>query len=298
MITFNSIDVETANFDRSSICQIGITCVREGVIVDQWETLVDPEEWFDEFNVSIHGIDRKMVRGAPKFPEIRDKLCSMLQGSILVSHTSFDRNAIREAMEKYDLERFQVSWADSAKIVRRTWPEKYSKRGYGLKNVAKDLGIEFKHHNALEDSRAAAEIVIFAYSSSDSELDFFDWTESFRNKPVRVIDFDQKESGIEGITESELNNETILFTGNFCMPKKELAIIASGLGCNVVNTVKKEVSILVVGKQFESVLKGYKKSSKHRKIEELIENGSEISIISETDFLGLVNMGEVEETSM
>ena len=39
MLTFNVIDVETANADRASICQIGIIHVREGNIGDQWETL-------------------------------------------------------------------------------------------------------------------------------------------------------------------------------------------------------------------------------------------------------------------
>ena len=37
MLTFNSIDVETANADRASICQIGIAHVQDGEIRDQWE---------------------------------------------------------------------------------------------------------------------------------------------------------------------------------------------------------------------------------------------------------------------
>ena len=44
MLTFNSIDVETANADRASICQIGIVHVRDGSVVGQWETLVNPED--------------------------------------------------------------------------------------------------------------------------------------------------------------------------------------------------------------------------------------------------------------
>ena len=44
MLTFNSIDVETANADRASICQIGIVHVRDGEIGDQWQTLVNPED--------------------------------------------------------------------------------------------------------------------------------------------------------------------------------------------------------------------------------------------------------------
>ena len=39
MPTFNAIDVETANADRASICQIGIVQVRDGKIRDRWQTL-------------------------------------------------------------------------------------------------------------------------------------------------------------------------------------------------------------------------------------------------------------------
>ena len=44
MLAFNSIDVETADADRASICQIGIVHVREGKIEDQWKTLINPED--------------------------------------------------------------------------------------------------------------------------------------------------------------------------------------------------------------------------------------------------------------
>jgi len=162
MLTFNAIDVETANADRASICQIGIAHVRDGQIAEHWQTLINPEDWFDPWNTSIHGIDESAVEESPALPEVRDELRRRLRGSILVSHTSFDRVAFERAMQRYDLEQLRVTWLDSAKIVRRAWPEKFARRGWGLKNVASELGISFQHHNALEDARAAAEIVLRA----------------------------------------------------------------------------------------------------------------------------------------
>ena len=181
MATFNAIDVETANADRASICQIGIVHVQDGVVVDRWQTLVNPEDWFDPWNVSIHGIDEKDVRKSPTLPEIRDELRRRLRGSVLVSHTSFDRVAFERAMTRYDLEQLQVTWLDSAKIVRRAWPERYGRRGYGLKNVATDLDISFAHHDALEDARAAAEIVLSA--SVAAETDIEGWLQRV-NRPI------------------------------------------------------------------------------------------------------------------
>ncbi len=181
MLTFNSIDVETANADRASICQIGVVHVYKGEIRDQWKTLIDPEDWFDPWNVEIHGIDEDAVRDSLTLPQVWDGLIRRLHGSVLVSHTSFDRTAVVRAANKYQLEQCQVTWLDSAKIARRAWPEKYGRRGFGLKNVARDLAITFNHHDALEDAKAAAQIVLCACESSG--LDLEGWLQRVR-RPI------------------------------------------------------------------------------------------------------------------
>ena len=173
MTTFNSIDVETANPDRASICQIGVVHVRDGVVVDRWQSLVNPEDWFNHWNVSIHGINEEDVRKSPTLPEVIEELHRRLHDSVLISHSSFDRVAFEQATTRYSLEPLSVRWLDSSMIVRRAWPERYGQRGYSLKNVAKDLAISFKHHNALEDARVAAEIVLRA--CADTQTDIEDW---------------------------------------------------------------------------------------------------------------------------
>ena len=84
--------------------------------------------------------------------------------------------------------------------------------------------------------------------------------------------------------EGALFGETILFTGALGIPRQQAADMAARAGCNVVNGASKKVTMLVVGIQDESRLKGYEKSTKHRKVEALIERGSEIQILSERDF--------------
>lgn len=69
-MSYLALDVETANADYSSICQIGIVHFKDGQIVDKWSTLVNPEAYFDPFNTSIHGITEKDVRDAPTFDTI------------------------------------------------------------------------------------------------------------------------------------------------------------------------------------------------------------------------------------
>ena len=87
-----------------------------------------------------------------------------------------------------------------------------------------------------------------------------------------------------------LFGETIVFTGALVIPRQEVADMAAEAGCGVANSVSKKVTMLVVGTQDKSKLKGYDKSSKHRKAEALIEKGVDIQILSESDFSELMGV--------
>lgn len=73
-IDFVAIDVETANSDCASICQIGIVQYKNGQIIEEWKTYIDPEDHFSPINSYIHGIDNSTVSNAPKLPDVDDSL--------------------------------------------------------------------------------------------------------------------------------------------------------------------------------------------------------------------------------
>jgi DNA polymerase-3 subunit epsilon len=51
-----AFDFETANPDYSSICQFGLAKFTNGELTDTYETLIDPEEYFDDYNTNeVHG---------------------------------------------------------------------------------------------------------------------------------------------------------------------------------------------------------------------------------------------------
>ena len=288
MVTFNTIDIETANADRASICQIGIIHVRDGDIAEQWKTLVNPEDWFDPWNVEIHGIDEDDVKGSPTLPDVHPELRSRMNGAVLVSHTAFDRVACERAMTRYKLDQLEVTWLDSARIARRAWPERYGRAGYGLKSIAMDLGVSFQHHDAREDARAAAEIVLRACAAR--ETDIAGWLRRV-DRPIFPSSRSAAASAKrEGNAEGTLYGETVVFTGALGIPRREAADIAATAGCDVANSVTKRITMLVVGTQDKSRLNGYAKSSKHRKAESLVETGADIQILSESDFHELMRV--------
>ena len=85
---FVAIDVETANADLASICQVGVVVFEDYGPVRTWQSLIDPEDEFSEINVSIHDIDSDAVRGAPTYSDAFAALRSVLDGQVVVSHTA------------------------------------------------------------------------------------------------------------------------------------------------------------------------------------------------------------------
>lgn len=284
-MNFLSLDVETANADSSSICQIGIAQFNNGEIVDKWSVLVNPKDYFDPFNVAIHGITEKHVKEAPTFKQIYPELKQRIENQITIHHMPFDRIAINRACDYHNLEYIQPQWLDSAKIVRRTWQE-FAQSGYGLANIAKHLNINFNHHDALEDAVTAGIVVTKACEITNLTIE--EWLKRV-GQPIFQYN-NSSQIKLEGNPDGQLYGESIVFTGALSIPRSEAGSIAAKMGCNVTNSVTKNTTLLVVGFQDTTKLAGYEKSTKHRKAEELIQSGIKIKILSESDFVEIVNL--------
>ena len=288
---FVAIDVETANADMGSICQIGLAKFVDGQLAEEWCTLVDPEDYFDDVNISIHGIEPRMVKGQPKLPQIADRLRSTLESTVSVCHTHFDRIALGRAYSKYNLTPIVTTWLDSARVVRRTWKD-LAWKGYGLANVCSRLGYEFQHHDALEDAKAAGFVLLGALRASQLDLD------QWRDRVNQPINPEHSSSGPavkrDGNPEGDLYGEILVFTGTLELPRSEAADLAASVGCQVASGVTKKTTILVVGDLDVTKLAGHEKSSKHRKAEQMGAAGHRIRIIRESDFKSLIRTARNE----
>jgi DNA polymerase-3 subunit epsilon len=283
---FIAIDVETANADMASICQIGLAKYKDGLLIDEWSTLVDPEDYFDFINIEIHGITEEDVAGSPTFPDILSEISDYLAGAITVSHTHFDRVSIGRAIEKYSLKPVETIWLDSARVARRTW-EQCAWSGYGLSKVCKIIGYEFKHHDALEDAKACGQIITAAIEKTGLDLD--SWLKRVHQPIDPLRSADGAAVKRDGNPEGELFGEVLVFTGALEIPRRDAADLAAKIGCTVGQGVTKKTTLLVVGDQDITKLSGKSKSSKHIKAEELIDKGQKIRIIKESDFRVLVS---------
>jgi DNA polymerase-3 subunit epsilon len=159
---FIALDVETACGDSASICQIGLACVDTQDKIHTWAGYVDPLMPFAPFNTELHGIDANTVRDAPNFAQIWGDLLPLLIQQPLVQHSRFDEHAINAACKTHAQTKPRLTWHDSVVIARRAWPELKRNGGHGLASLKQHLNLEFKHHDAGEDARAAAQVVLQA----------------------------------------------------------------------------------------------------------------------------------------
>ena len=164
---FVSVDVETACGRVSSICQIGIVGFRGGNISFEYETLIDPRDYFSRFNTRIHGISADHVAGKPCFGDLHGVIDGHLAGRVTVAHSYFDKGALAAACRVHDRALIEATWLDSVRVAKRAWPNLSSHR---LNVVSKHLGIRLNHHDALSDARAAGLIVLRALEETGFPL--------------------------------------------------------------------------------------------------------------------------------
>ena len=172
-LKFYSLDVETANPDQSTICQIGIGIFEKGQLKDTWKSFIDPKSHFHWRFIDIHGITPQHVKGKPTFTAAYPTLKRMFENNIVVHHSPFDKTAFMKAFYRFGLPPFEVKWLDSVKVARHAFGDGRLEGGYNLANVAAYLDIDFQHHDALEDSITCGKIALEACRRQKVPVDHF-----------------------------------------------------------------------------------------------------------------------------
>ena len=289
---FIAVDVETANRDRNSICQIGLVCFNGDGIEWQWSTLVDPECAFEPHNIRVHRITPDHVRTAPKWPDVYACIADSLAGQTIASHTNFDEYALIEACKRYGLPPPQSRWIDSHAMARRTWPM-FSR--HGLAELCTAFDIALNHHDALSDAMACGHIVKLCLSGtalSAEELDRRALALS-KARPRRASRYGvaghQDDIETEGAPDGPLSGHVVVLTGEFEGGKAPLASFAASAGCSVeANFTRSRTTMLIVGHR-NAALGSDTKSIKQQRAEAAIAEGRDIRIVTEVEFRRLVD---------
>ena len=166
---FVAIDFETANRSADSACSVGVVKVEDGKIVEELYRLIQPPRmYFEPMNIQIHGIRPKDVQSEPKFDELWDsELRAFIKGYPLIAHNApFDMNVLRALIKTYSLDTDSMRYACTVSGSRKTFD---CLMNHKLGTVSEHLGISLNHHQALDDARACAIIMLNIFKTHDCE---------------------------------------------------------------------------------------------------------------------------------
>ncbi|MCM3323282.1 exonuclease domain-containing protein [Cytobacillus kochii] len=302
MKNFIAFDFETANSSRHSICSVGMVIVKEGKIVDSIYQLINPEEEFDGFNISIHHITPHDVKNSPTFDVFYNSIRDKIDNQLMVAHyLAFDGYALRDNLTKYEIHPCNNQLLCTYQLSKRLLRGKPS---YSLDTLCQYYGIELpNHHHALADAQACAELML-KLTDEHELLDFDsifnktrirpgilspnDYRSSLVSKNKGKIDLSEIEISSDADTENPFYGKNIVFTGKLNLfTRKEAAQLIANKGGIPQNGINKETNYIILGDFEEVMIKG-NKSSKLEKAEKMINEGKELEIISEEDFIKMI----------
>jgi DNA polymerase-3 subunit epsilon len=159
MQAYAVIDIETTGGRASThkITEIGMVKMVNGEIVDQWQSLINPQRRIPSMITSLTGITNDMVVNAPLFADIADELEAFTENCIFVAHNvNFDYGFIREEFARINrhYKRPKLCTVQQMRTHYKGLPS------YSLANLTRhfDIGMQ-RHHRALSDAVAASELL-------------------------------------------------------------------------------------------------------------------------------------------
>ena len=154
---FICIDLETTGLNpkRDRIIEIGAVKVRNGIITETFQQLIDPKQQLEERVELLTGISTKELEGNPTIQQILPDLKEFLEEDVLLGHrVLFDYSFLKRAFtnEKISFERKGI---DTLKLARQFVTDCESKK---LESLCKHYGIMHQAHRALGDALATVEL--------------------------------------------------------------------------------------------------------------------------------------------
>ncbi|MBT0586244.1 VRR-NUC domain-containing protein [Alteromonas sp. SM 2104] len=159
------VDIETTGGRAAAhrITEVGIVKRVNGETVSTWQSLVNPQRQIPKNITALTGISNAMVANAPLFSEVAGAIDEFTKGCIFVAHNvQFDYGFIKQEFAR--LEQFyRRPKLCTVREMRRTHP---GLRSYSLANLTAHFGIQMtRHHRALSDAEAAAELLSLAHDA-------------------------------------------------------------------------------------------------------------------------------------
>ena len=152
-------DIETTGLKvtQEAITEIGAVRLRNGEIVETFQTFVDPERRLTPEIIGLTGITDEMLRGAPKLKDALTAFLAFAGDAPLAAHNAeFDISFIRAGCRKCSIP-FEPTYIDTLILAQNLLP---GLGKYKLDIVADHLQLpRFNHHRASDDAVPVAQML-------------------------------------------------------------------------------------------------------------------------------------------
>ncbi|MEY4141165.1 MAG: hypothetical protein RL110_536 [Bacteroidota bacterium] len=170
---FVIVDVETTGGSpkHSKITEIAMYKYDGNAIIDEFVTLLNPEQSIPDFIVRLTGITDAMVKDAPKFYEVAKNILAFCEGSVFVAHNvGFDYGMLRNEFRSLGYD-FRFPHLCTVRAARYVLPGHDS---YSLGKISAALGITIDgRHRAGGDALATAKLFDLIYHKDPQNLASF-----------------------------------------------------------------------------------------------------------------------------
>ncbi|MDQ3290258.1 MAG: exonuclease domain-containing protein [Bacteroidota bacterium] len=152
------VDIETTGGQptQDRITEIAIFIHDGNQVVDQYNTLINPERPIPFFITQLTGITDDMVREAPKFHEVAKDIVQFTEGKIFVAHNvRFDYSFLKKEFSDLGFN-YQRKTLCTVRLSRSLIPGLPS---YSLGKLCKSINIDLQmRHRAIGDAEATAKL--------------------------------------------------------------------------------------------------------------------------------------------
>ncbi|MEH7303497.1 ATP-dependent DNA helicase DinG [Neobacillus drentensis] len=159
---FVVIDLETTgNIPKKGdkIIQFAAVVIENGKITEKFSSLVNPKKSIPLFIEELTGLNDDMVKDAPLFSEIAEKVMTLLDGAYFVAHNVlFDLSFLQEELIQSGQEGFFGPVLDTVEMARILYP---TADGYKLSDLAEREKLTHdRPHQADSDAQVTAELFL------------------------------------------------------------------------------------------------------------------------------------------
>jgi DNA polymerase III epsilon subunit family exonuclease len=161
-LSYVVVDTETTGgraYYGDRITEIAAVVVRDGKIVEMFETLVNPERPIPHFVSQLTNITWAMVKDAPTFDQIAPDVMRVLEGNVFVAHNAmFDWRFVAAELSRASNQRLRGRRLCTVGMARKVLPQLPRR---SLDHVARYYGVEITgRHRAGGDALATAKCLI------------------------------------------------------------------------------------------------------------------------------------------